>query len=59
MMLSRVLLPQPEGPTIETNVPPRTSKEMSSRTRLARGVPTLKVLARFLTVRTATVTPGG
>ena len=37
MMLSRVLLPQPDGPTMETNVCPRTSKEMWSSTRLARG----------------------
>src|SRR3712207_4022696 len=53
MMLSSVLLPHPDGPTIETKVWPRTSNEMWSRTRLLRAVPAPKVLQRSFTVRTA------
>src|SRR3954453_5929667 len=59
MMLSRVLLPQPDGPTIDTNVWPRTSNEMWSRTRLLRAVPAPKVLQRSFTVRTAMSVPLG
>src|SRR5215218_9699630 len=59
MMLSSVLLPQPDGPTMETKVCPRTSKVMWSRTRLARGVPAPKVLQRSFTVRTAMSVPLG
>src|SRR5829696_2659129 len=59
MMLSNVLLPQPDGPTMETKVCPRTSKVMWSRTRLARGVPAPKVLQRSFTVRTAMSLPLG
>src|SRR4051812_48632005 len=59
MMLSRVLLPQPDGPTMETNVCPRTSKLMWSSTRLLRAVPAPKVLHRSFTVRTAMSLPLG
>jgi hypothetical protein len=33
MSMASVVLPQPEGPTIERNSPPRTSNEMPSRAR--------------------------
>src|SRR5215218_3829919 len=59
MMLSSVLLPQPDGPTMETKVCPRTSKLMLSSTRLARAVPAPKVLQRSFTVNTAMSVPLG